>query len=148
MGQLFQHIACCIDDSPASDLAIAEAERLADPDTRLSLVHVTTDPVAYPDEHGEYVADPASGHESARRWLERKAKSTPGAVPVLLTGHPGASVCTWVDEVAADLVVATAHRGFTQRVLLGSFASYLAHHSPANVLLVRPEKILSVPPHS
>jgi nucleotide-binding universal stress UspA family protein len=145
MSALFGHVACCIDDSEASRLALAEARRLAGDDGRLSLVHVTQQPVLYPDPAGAMVPDPASVHEKARRWLERQAASLPSAEAVLLEGHPGSATCVWADEVQPDLIVAAAHRGFAQRVLLGSFANYLAHHSPVNVLLVRPDKILDVP---
>jgi nucleotide-binding universal stress UspA family protein len=57
---------------------------------------------------------------------------------VALDGYPPAAVCDWAAEADVDLVVAAAHRGLVQRMLLGSFAAYLAHHSPCTILLVRP----------
>jgi nucleotide-binding universal stress UspA family protein len=140
----YSHIACCIDDSDAAKVGLGEALRLAGDDARVSLVHVTELPVVYPDPAGAVVPDPSSIHERARRWLERQAEEHPNAEPVLLEGHPPSSVCLWADEVRPDLIVAAAHRGLLERFFLGSFAGYLAHHSPVNVLLVRPDQILDV----
>jgi len=141
VSALFAHVACCIDDSEASGLALAEAKRLAGDDGRLSLVHVTQQPVLYPDPAGSMVPHPASIHERAGRWLERQASAIPSAEAVLLEGHPGTAACVWAEGARPDLIVAAAHRGLIQRLFLGSFASYLAHHSPVNVLLVRADKI-------
>jgi nucleotide-binding universal stress UspA family protein len=144
VSALFPHVACCIDDSEASGLALAEAARLAGEDGRLSLLHVTQQPVLYPDPARTVMPDPASVHERARRWLERRASTLPSAEAVLLEGHPGTAACVWADQARPDLIVAAAHRGLVERLFLGSFASYLAHHSPVNVLLVRADEINGV----
>ena len=143
MGALFGHVACCIDDSDASALALAEAARLAEGGP-LSVVHVTKAAVMYPDPAGSMAPLPDSTHERARRWLERTAERTPGGQPVLLEGHPGTAACVWAEEARPDLLVAAAHRGLIARLALGSFAAFLAHHSPVDVLLVRPDRIRDV----
>ncbi len=145
MSELFTHVACCIDDSEASGLALAEARRLAGDDGRLSLVHVTQQPVLYPDPAGVLVPEPESVHEDARRWLDRQAAGVPSAEAVLLEGHVGTAVCVWAEQQRPDVIVAAAHRGLVDRILLGSFASFLARNSPVNVLLVRPDEILDAP---
>jgi nucleotide-binding universal stress UspA family protein len=145
MSGLFNHIACCVDDSEASRRALEEAIRLAGDRGRVSLVHVTQQPVLYPDPAGVMLPEPESVHERARRWLDRQAKAFPSTETVLLEGHAGTAVCVWADQAAPDLIVAAAHRGLIDRMLLGSFAGFLVRHSPANVLLVRPDRALDAP---
>jgi nucleotide-binding universal stress UspA family protein len=138
--RLYPHIACCIDDSPASRAALAEAARLrALGPGRLSVVHVAAVPLS--PRLGRR-RPPAEDHAThARRWLgERIAESgVAGAEPVLLTpiGHPPSAVCDWAAEEDADLVVVASHRGLVSRVLVGSFTTYLAHHCPTTLLIVR-----------
>jgi nucleotide-binding universal stress UspA family protein len=85
------------------------------------------------------VPDPEDIFAQSRTWLEELAAEIPEAEPVLLTGYPPVAVVEWAEEARPDLIVAAAHRGLVDRLLLGSFASYLAYHAPCSVLLVRPE---------
>lgn len=82
-------------------------------------------------------------HAVEREWLERFAAGVPEGEPVLLEGFPPEAVCGWADESGVDLLVTAAHRGLTERVLFGSFSSYLARHAPCPVLIVRPEAALT-----
>jgi nucleotide-binding universal stress UspA family protein len=135
----YPHIACCVDDSEGSDRAVAEAVRLrATGPGRLSLVFVAPVPLVYTGLGTEFVPDPADLSEASRRWLEGRAARVPDAEPVLLNGYPPSAVCDWAAESGCDLLVAAAHRGRVERMLLGSFAGYLAYHAPCPVLLVRP----------
>lgn len=135
----YAHIACCIEDSPGSRRALAEARRLrAFGPGRLTLVHVTPPSIVYGESLGvppeEEIADVAS------TWLAEQTAAVAGAESVLLSGHPAGAVCAWAHEQHPDLLVAGAHRGRLERVALGSFASYLAYHAPCPVLLVRPDE--------
>jgi nucleotide-binding universal stress UspA family protein len=78
--------------------------------------------------------------EQLRRWLADEAGDD-GVEVEILSGYPPAAACSWAEDHDADLIVAAAHRGFVDRVLLGSFAGFLAHHSPCPVLLVRPPHV-------
>ena len=139
MAAPYAHIACCVDDSDASDLAVAEARRLrALGPGRLSLVYAAPQPLVYAGMGGELMPDPADLASASERWLQERAESVPGSEAVLLTGYPPVAVCDWAAEVGCDLLVAAAHRGRVERLLLGGFASYLAYHAPCTVLLVRP----------
>ena len=136
----YAHIACCLEDSAGSRLALAEARRLrALGPGRLSVVHVATDPLLFLDheEDGTSV-DPRDLQAASARWLEREMAEIPEGEPALLHGAPAAAVCAWAREARPDLIVAGAHRSRTERALLGSFAAHLAHHAPCPVLLVRP----------
>ena len=136
----YAHIACCIEDSDASRLALAEARRLrALGPGRLSLVHVAPIPLVYaPGAPGVWVPHHDDIAEAERIWLEGVVAETSGAEGVLLNGYPPAAACEWTREAGADLLVAAAHRGRVERMLLGSFAAYLAYHAPCTVLLLRP----------
>jgi nucleotide-binding universal stress UspA family protein len=126
-GPLWAHIACCLDESPASRAALREAARLRGTGSgRLSLVNVA---------HGP----PHDATLSAPDWLTAAAEESSGEPVVLRNlGVPAAAICDWADGARVDLIVATAHRGVRQRILLGSFAGHLARHAPCSVLLVRP----------
>jgi nucleotide-binding universal stress UspA family protein len=136
----YRHIACCVDDSEGSRLAVAAARRLrALGPGRLSLVHVTGRPLAYDvDASGASRPDPGDITQAAGRWLEGLATEVPGAEAVLLQGEPARAVCAWASGADVDLLVASAHRGRVERAVRGGFASRLARHAPCQVLLVRP----------
>ena len=139
MAAPYRHIACCVDDSEASDRAVDEAVRLRGGDGgRLSIVYAAPQPLVFAGMGGAMVPDPRDLAEASGRWLRERASRVPGAEPVLLEGYPPVAVCDWAREAGCDLLVAAAHRGRVQRVLLGGFASYLAYHAPCTVLLVRP----------
>lgn len=135
----YAHIGCCVDDSEASQRAVAEAVRLRGLGPGLlSLVFAAPQPLVYTGMAGEAAPDPADLASAAKRWLDGLAAGVPGAEGVLLTGYPPVAVCDWARDVGCDLLVAAAHRGRVERMLLGSFAAYLAYHAPCPVLLVRP----------
>ena len=140
MSAPYDHIAVCVEDSPASRRALDEALRLrAMGAGRLSIVHAAPWPLLYTGGLGGWVPDPEDLFSEARTWLEGLVAEVGEGDPVLLTGYPPVVVVEWAEEVKPDLVVAAAHRGRVQRLLLGSFATYLAYHAPCSVLLVRPE---------
>ena len=135
----YTHIACCIDDSDASQVALAEARRLrALGPGRLSLVHVVQWPPPYAGGFGLWLPDPDLLLEGGREWLAEQAVGVPEAEQVLLRGFAAPEVCEWARTTGVDLIVAAPHRGPAMRVALGSFANYLVHHAPCPVLLVRP----------
>lgn len=130
----YAHIACCIDDSPASLRARDEARRLrALGPGRLSMVHVA------PRALIEDPAGPGRPRDIAardREWLEAMAEAE-GAEPVALTGIAADAALGWARREHPDLMVAAAHRGPLERALLGSFAGRLAREAPCPALLTR-----------
>jgi nucleotide-binding universal stress UspA family protein len=163
MTDQFSHIACCIDHSDASMQALDQAIRLqATGDGRLSLLHVGPWPmdqgesgaigvsrsarVVYLDDmraisagHGAArVPNPAVIMAGAREWLDGVVAAHPGTEGVLLDGYPPEAACDWAADAGVDLLVASSSLPLFDRVLLGSFAGYLARHAPCAVLLTRP----------
>jgi len=140
MTNQFSHIACCIDHSDASMQALDQAIRLqATGDGRLSLLHVAPWPMVFAGHGAAWVPDPAVIMAGAKEWLDGVAAAHPGTEGVLLDGYPPAAACDWAADAGVDLLVASSSRGLFDRVLLGSFAGYLARHAPCAVLLTRPE---------
>lgn len=142
MAAPFTHIACCVEyesSASAQVLATGRALRAVGPGT-LSVVHVVEPPLGYPGFPGVgfYFGglDPGEVESEAREWLQEVVN--PGESPVILGGHAPESVGKWAADADVDLLVIATTRGILERVLLGSFASYMAHHSPCSVLLVRP----------
>ena len=122
----FRHIACCVDESPATLEALATAARVRGAGTTaFTVVHAVGSPAAGESE------------SEARRLLDDAARKT-GAQTALVYGHPPVAIARWAAEEAVDLLVAASHRGGVSRVALGSFARHLAHRAPCSVLFTRP----------
>ena len=140
MNELFSHIAVCVDNSEASTAALEEAWKLRETlgDASFTLVHVIASPMVVAGHGAMWIPDPTELAAGAREWMDELAREHPGAQVVLLSGYPAAEVCDWAREADVDLLVASSSRGVFDRVLLGSFAGYLARHAPCQVLLTRP----------
>lgn len=141
MSLPYGHVAACVDGSDAARGALMEARTLADAaGGRLSVVHVIPPPpfiaTLAAGFGGGPVHDPDTEREAAAMWLAEEAARV-GGEPVLLEGQPPSTACAWAREAGCDLIVAAGHSGALERAVLGSFASYLAHHAPCAVLLTR-----------
>jgi nucleotide-binding universal stress UspA family protein len=134
----YAHIACCIDDSPASMRALDEARRLrALGPGALSLVHVTPRALIHEPVGGGAPDAPRDIAHDDRDWLAATAAGVPGADAVPLEGLPPEEAVAWAREASPDLMVAAAHRGPVERAMLGSFAAHLAREAPCPALLTR-----------
>jgi nucleotide-binding universal stress UspA family protein len=136
----YRKIACFIEESHASDLALQEALALrAQSPGELHVVHVATRP--FPLFVGMYGSTPPMLEDYVMRadhWLTDRVADIPGATPRLLDGWPPRAACRYVEKEGIDLLVAAAHRGLVERAMLGGFAAYVAYHAPCSVLLVHP----------
>jgi nucleotide-binding universal stress UspA family protein len=143
-GPAFNHIACCVDDSPAAARALAHADALrALVGGRLSVVHVIPSPAFLTSLAaslgGAPVHDTGLEYEAAEMWLAEQIEGRDGAEAVLLEGHPAEAACDWARESGCDVLVVASHRGRVERVFVGSFAGHVAHNSPCPVLLIPPD---------
>jgi nucleotide-binding universal stress UspA family protein len=142
MPKGYDHIACCLDGSDGSRRALEEAVRIAAmAGAHLTVLHAfeLPPPRAGLAEGAAWMPGMDQSLEIAQRWLEEEAEAAPGAEAVLLgPGHAPSAVCEWARQNRVDLLVAGANRTLVERILLGSFAGYLARHAPCPVLLVRP----------
>ncbi len=145
----FRHIAVCVDGSEPSMRALDEARSLAHLGAEtLSIVHVIQWPLSHIAMGYALVPDPTTTFVEAEEWLRDLVASTGQANGILLKGDPASAACEWAREAKPDLIVASSHRGLGERILLGSFAKYVAYHSPCEVLLTRPHplKVASATP--
>ncbi len=139
-GPAYRHIGCCVDDTPASMVALAHARALWVPgEGVLSLVHVAPLPLIVDSVDGETVASPRDINAIEHAWLVRLAADVPGAVPVFLEGQPGPEICRWAQSSGADLLIAARHHGAWGATVLGSVTRHIVNHAPSPVLVVRPE---------
>ena len=135
----YRHVCCCVDESEASRLALAEARRLrALGQGRLTLLHVVQFPLPYSSGFGTWVPNLADLMSAAEGWLTSVGADVPEGETVLLEGHPPDEACRWAADQAVDLLVCAAHRNLAQRIALGSFAHHLVNHAPCPVLVLRP----------
>lgn len=134
----FLHVGCCVDGTPAADVAIAHARDLWAPgETTLSIVHVAPRPLIMETVDGAEVPSPRDINSTERAWLTALVAGVPGAEAVLLEGSPGPEICRWAAEAGVDLLVCARHHGALGSVVLGSVARHLVDHAPCPVLVVR-----------
>lgn len=139
MAIRYGHIAVCIDRSTASEVAIGHAVDLASAaSARLSLVHVGPYPLLVEDVDGTTVARREDLNAASREWIGERAAAVPGAEPVFLEGSAGPAICEWAEAEDVDLLVLGSHRGWRERLLLGSVSGHVVNHAPCPVLVVRP----------
>lgn len=134
----FRHIACCIDDSPASEDALAQTVALRDATgARLTLVHAGPYPLLVEEVEGATVVRREDLNAASREWLVRRGQEVPEAETAFVEGLPAPAVCDWAAGAGVDLLVTGAGRGRLQGLLLGSFSRHLVNHAPCPVLVVR-----------
>ncbi len=123
---------------------MAAGAALSGDGVRLSVVHVAPPVAAMAAGLGGWEPDPSDPLGPPRRWLEDRAATIPGAIPVLLgEDEPSRAALEWLDTSGVDLAVVAPHNGGLQRLLLGSFANDLVYRSPVDVMVVPPD--LEVP---
>ena len=137
----YRRIACFIEESAASDLALDEALsiRAQSPGAELHVVHVAMRP--HPLWVGMYGSIAARSVTTSRPPITgcgMRVADVPDATPHLLEGWPPRAACQYAVDADIDLMVAAAHRGLVDRAMLGGFAAYVAYHAPCSVLLVHP----------
>jgi nucleotide-binding universal stress UspA family protein len=138
-SQPLTHVVCLLDDSPAADAALEEAQRLvgANPGARLTVVHAVLPPrPARVRSLNELVPAPPFTVRAGERWLEENAERFPEAEPVLVVGHP-LEVTRWANEHEADVIVMGTRAHHSAR-LFGGLAKQIARESDVPVLLVPP----------
>ena len=135
----YSHIACCVEASRGSHLALAEASRLrAQGPGRLSVVHVfEAIPAVAAAFEVPWVGLSEGDEETMSEWL-RELVGASGGEPVMLRGgSPAATVCAWAESEAVDLLVVGGLRGRLDRFLRGDFTGWVVSHARCPVLVVK-----------
>lgn len=137
-----QHILVAIDFSESSELALAQARRLAErPNTRLHLCHIANGAgLDAPVSLGMSIPDDFPEAKEARTQLQHIQALLGSAIDTqihLRMGEPVAALLTLIQELKPDILVVGSHgKGMLRRVLLGSVSSAMAQRSPIPVLVV------------
>ena len=134
----YSHIACCVEESRGSYLALAEASRLrALAPGRLSVVHLFEIAPAVATLEVPWVALDGGAGETMAEWLRELAGASGGDPVMLRGGSPADTVCAWADSEAVDLLVVGALRGRLDRLLRGDFTGWVVAHAGCPVLVVK-----------
>jgi nucleotide-binding universal stress UspA family protein len=139
VSERYEHVACFVDESEAAREALDHAQRLHDQlgAARLSIVHLIPPPVYF----GVYYPPRDTAPPTIPQWLRDLEGEVPGAEVVFIdsfSAYPPAEAVRWAGSESVDLAVAASHRGVFQRMVVGSFAGYLAYHAPCPVVLIPP----------
>ena len=133
----YAHIACCVEESRGSHLALAEASRLrALAPGRLSVVHVFETVAAVVAHEAPWVALDDGAEEAMTEWLSELAGASGGSPVMLHGGYPAATACGWAEREAVDLLVVGGLRGRLDRFLRGDFTGWVVAHARCPVLVV------------
>ena len=145
----FRRIVVAADGSPASQQGL---EQVADLSRRLgskvTVVFVRHLPATAALDSG--IAEPSILESLDEQESEVKQAATRilGGAGLrweleVRAGSPGEEIVQFADESGADLIVVGSNRHNSLRSVLGSTAAYLATHSKAPVLVVRPTMVVA-----
>ena len=147
------HVIVATDGTDASLLAAHEASHLIPADAQLSLV-IVVDEMSDPQEDAGGFEGPVMSLEEAEGDYRAARVAADGALarsaqafgdrPIRQqiversSGSIGARLCALAEDEGASMIVIGSHGHRTiVEVLLGSVSSYVAHHSPCPVLIIR-----------
>ncbi len=121
-----------------SQQAIRWAQIVAGDDARIVLCHAWQLPIIAGYDM-VLAVDPTAIEQSAAEALDEQAKAIgdPRIVPRVKEGHPGRALVAAADEEDAAMIV-VGHRGNSRvKLMLGSTANYVLHHTKRPVVIVR-----------
>jgi nucleotide-binding universal stress UspA family protein len=121
-----------------SQQAIRWAQFVAGDDGRILLVHAWQLPVVAGYDM-VLAVDPTAIEQSATEGLAEHtdALADPRVVPTVRQGHPGRALVAEADTADAAMIV-VGHRGNSRvKMMLGSTANYVLHHTTRPVVIVR-----------
>jgi nucleotide-binding universal stress UspA family protein len=142
-----------VDFSECSIAALNYARALADPETRLTAVHIVEwTPNGYDPMIGPAMDIAAYRLEAERAGRERLHKlvapmTRPGATieEIVKVGKPYHEILRIADDERYDLIVLGIHgRNPIDRMLFGTTAEPVVRHATCPVLTVRPEAVRRV----
>jgi nucleotide-binding universal stress UspA family protein len=142
-----RNVACCIDESPASATAVAEARRIlaGEEGSQLTVLHAVIPPRPIRLRAvTKLLPAPRRKVAREREWLRDQADELPDARGVLVVGHPR-DVTSWAEEHDVELLVAGSRSGHGGSGAPGSFAKQLCLHAAMPVLLVPPHAEAGAP---
>lgn len=145
-------ILIAVDGSEHSLVAARAGLSLTHPDAAITILEVVTPvegavefasglegPVAFAVDEEVDAANLARGVAQAGELAEHLGRVATVRVE---EGDPGSVICQVAEEMDADLVIVGSHgKGFVRRMVLGSVSTYVTHHAPCPVMVVRTDQV-------
>jgi len=126
-----------LDHKALGEMATKVAQLLQDEGGSITLLHVM-------DGVPEYIRSELpkgvleAGRKDALAGLEAVAgKAGISARSVVLTGHPGRSICDYAKENGINCIVVASHRPGLQDYFIGSTAAFVVRHAGCAVHVMR-----------
>ncbi len=115
---------------------IPVARKLADDDTKISLLHVLEE---VPNYAVSYMPEDFrnESREAIRAEMTEKAKDLPNAEIWVIDGHAGRTILDWAEEHSVDLIVMPSHHPGLGDYLIGSTAARVVRHADCAVHVMR-----------
>lgn len=129
-------IPVSFDEEDKTAKALQLVERLGDPDTKVTLLHVMERVPVYAISYipDDYLSE---SRASIEKDLADRAASVPNAHAAVIEGHAGSGILEFVDENGVDLVIIASHRPGVQDYFLGGTAAHVVRHARCSVHVVR-----------
>ncbi|WP_040818828.1 universal stress protein [Litoreibacter arenae] len=135
---MYKHILVPVvfDEDHDTQASFEIARTLADDGAKFTVIHVLEAVPAY------FTAEIPSkllekSHDDAAKSLAQRAKSLPGASPVLISGHAGRTLVEYAEEHDVDCIVIASHRPGFGDLFLGSTAARVVRHAKCSVHVIR-----------
>ncbi len=124
------------EDDAKATAAIAVARKLADEDSKITLLHVMEQVPGYVVNYlpANYIAQ---SRAAVQAELDDLAAKLDHATGLVVDGHSGRTILDWAAANDVDLIVIASHRPGMQDLLLGSTASQVVRHAACGVHVLR-----------
>lgn len=129
-------VPIAFDSDSKAEKSIEVAQALAEPDARVTLLHVMEQIPGYAATYlpADYLSHSRAGLE---KELQRLADGVPGGRGIVIDGHSGRSILEYGEENGCDLIIIASHQPAMSDYLLGSTAAVVVRHAHCAVHVLR-----------
>ncbi len=125
-----------LEEDAKTQLSLQAVKALADPDARITLLHVIE---MIPIYVSDYIPPDfmVTARETVAEKLAEMAKGIPNCHPAIADGRAGPRITRWAEESGVDCIVIASHQPAFSDILLGSVAGHVVRHANCAVHVVR-----------
>lgn len=129
-------VPVAFDEDHDPSRALSLAQKLADPDGKITLLHVMDEVPGYAISYlpRDFRAD---AREAVKADMNARIADIPGAQAEVIEGHAGRDIVAYASEHEVDLIVIASHRPGLSDLVLGSTAARVVRHAPCAVHVMR-----------
>ncbi|WP_226626636.1 universal stress protein [Alloyangia pacifica] len=129
-------VPIAFDSDSKAHKSIEVAQALAEPDAKITLLHVMEHIPGYAISYlpAEYLTQSRAALE---KELADMAAKVPGAKGMVIEGHSGRSILEYGEENGCDLIIIASHQPAMSDYLLGSTAAVVVRHAHCAVHVLR-----------